>query len=318
MHSSGYLEQFLYLLVYTSSIICGVAVVVFRKRLTKPADRDLRVLIIAMAFSSTMMSIQIFLNAIGLLQLVTENNSSVIIIIINLLITAGIAALVYASTAINFALRPAAAAKIIKNIASVLIASILINTAGLQIMTLFLHSMPAAELLGMIMIGGIVLFLSAMVYSTIRLFIPLHTREDDPALPKIRIVILSLSAAPILFLLSGSLVGTLLAPIIYITLNVLGLRALYAKIQNPQNKVPTEFAADFPGPNLLENCRELGLSKRESDVAVLLASGKSYKEIAAELFISMSTTQTHVGRIYSKLRINNKTELSNLLYYKKD
>ena len=55
---------------------------------------------------------------------------------------------------------------------------------------------------------------------------------------------------------------------------------------------------------------EFGLTAREREIAVMLAEGLSYKEISAGLFISLSTVQTHVTRIYAKTGVNSKTELS--------
>lgn len=55
---------------------------------------------------------------------------------------------------------------------------------------------------------------------------------------------------------------------------------------------------------------EFGLTAREREIAVMLAEGLSYKEISAGLFISLSTVQTHVTRIYAKAGVNSKTELS--------
>ncbi len=51
------------------------------------------------------------------------------------------------------------------------------------------------------------------------------------------------------------------------------------------------------------------LSKQEEVVKNLIASGKSNKEIANELFISLSTVKTHITNIYSKLNISNRKEL---------
>ncbi len=51
------------------------------------------------------------------------------------------------------------------------------------------------------------------------------------------------------------------------------------------------------------------LSKQESTIKELIISGKSNKEIANELFISISTVKTHVSNIYSKLNISSRREL---------
>lgn len=50
------------------------------------------------------------------------------------------------------------------------------------------------------------------------------------------------------------------------------------------------------------------LSPREHQVLALLAQGKFYKEIAAELGIAMTTLRTHQQRIYEKLHVQSRTE----------
>jgi DNA-binding NarL/FixJ family response regulator len=49
-----------------------------------------------------------------------------------------------------------------------------------------------------------------------------------------------------------------------------------------------------------------GLSEREVEVLRLLATGKSNKEIAGELFISDRTVQTHVAHIYEKTGVASR------------
>ena len=55
------------------------------------------------------------------------------------------------------------------------------------------------------------------------------------------------------------------------------------------------------------------LSQRELEVARLYGQGKSYKEIGQALDISPSTVRNFLGRIYTKLGIGNKFDLSSLL-----
>ena len=50
------------------------------------------------------------------------------------------------------------------------------------------------------------------------------------------------------------------------------------------------------------------LTSRETEVLSALAFGKSNKEIATELFISEETVKTHVGRLFSKLGIENRAQ----------
>lgn len=51
------------------------------------------------------------------------------------------------------------------------------------------------------------------------------------------------------------------------------------------------------------------LSKQETLVRNLILEGKSNKEIANELFISLSTVKSHITNIYGKLNVGNRQEL---------
>jgi LuxR family maltose regulon positive regulatory protein len=50
------------------------------------------------------------------------------------------------------------------------------------------------------------------------------------------------------------------------------------------------------------------LSERELEVLALISAGKSNKEIARELFLSMSTIKTHINRLYRKLGTRSRTQ----------
>ncbi len=50
------------------------------------------------------------------------------------------------------------------------------------------------------------------------------------------------------------------------------------------------------------------LSPREQEVLDLLVGGKTYKQIADELFISANTVGFHVKQIYQKLHVNSRAE----------
>jgi DNA-binding NarL/FixJ family response regulator len=52
------------------------------------------------------------------------------------------------------------------------------------------------------------------------------------------------------------------------------------------------------------------LTRRERDVLRLLARGYAYKEIAAELVISIKTVETHVSSVLRKTQSSNRHELS--------
>jgi DNA-binding CsgD family transcriptional regulator len=51
------------------------------------------------------------------------------------------------------------------------------------------------------------------------------------------------------------------------------------------------------------------LSKQELNIKKLILEGKSNKDIAEDLFISLSTVKTHITNIYNKLNVSNRTEL---------
>ena len=57
-----------------------------------------------------------------------------------------------------------------------------------------------------------------------------------------------------------------------------------------------------------QKINELELSKREVEVLQELANGLSNQEISDKLFISQSTTKTHVSNIYSKLGVNRRSQ----------
>lgn len=50
------------------------------------------------------------------------------------------------------------------------------------------------------------------------------------------------------------------------------------------------------------------LTKRETQILEQLAAGRSYQEIAENLFISPSTVRKHIENIYQKLQVHNKVE----------
>lgn len=79
-----------------------------------------------------------------------------------------------------------------------------------------------------------------------------------------------------------------------------------------------EWSDDFYGVDMSEAGRKidlsgmlenLGLSPREKEVAILLLQGRSAKEIAQSLEITISTANFHIKNLYRKLKISNRSEL---------
>ena len=54
----------------------------------------------------------------------------------------------------------------------------------------------------------------------------------------------------------------------------------------------------------------IALTEREEDVVRAIARGRTNAEIGAELFISLSTTKTHVANIQTKLGARNRVEIA--------
>lgn len=67
--------------------------------------------------------------------------------------------------------------------------------------------------------------------------------------------------------------------------------------------VVMELAASRPG-----KIHSDILSRRENEILTLLSKGLRYKEIAAQLFISIETVRTHIRNIYEKLQVKTRTE----------
>lgn len=75
-----------------------------------------------------------------------------------------------------------------------------------------------------------------------------------------------------------------------------------------QNGSPAGMGGPASGP--IHDDELDRLSNREQEVMRLIARGYTYKEVAAELFISIKTVETHVSSVLRKLQLSNRTELT--------
>jgi DNA-binding CsgD family transcriptional regulator len=62
-----------------------------------------------------------------------------------------------------------------------------------------------------------------------------------------------------------------------------------------------------------EGLSALGLSEREAEVALLVAEGRTHKEIGAQLFISPKTVEHHVAKIRQKVGASSRAELLSII-----
>ena len=72
--------------------------------------------------------------------------------------------------------------------------------------------------------------------------------------------------------------------------------------ESDQSPVAASFGADASP-----------LAKREAEVAALVADGLSNKQIAARLFISERTVDSHIGHILNKLGVNSRSQIAVLM-----
>lgn len=73
--------------------------------------------------------------------------------------------------------------------------------------------------------------------------------------------------------------------------------------------------ADPPDTTRADAQRKLGLlTERELEVAQAIGRGRSNTEIAGELFMSVATVKAHVGRIFTKLDLDNRVQIAILVH----
>lgn len=53
-----------------------------------------------------------------------------------------------------------------------------------------------------------------------------------------------------------------------------------------------------------------GVTAREWEVGLLAARGMTNQEICAQLFLSLATVKTHLGRLFDKLQVSNRVQLA--------
>jgi len=77
-------------------------------------------------------------------------------------------------------------------------------------------------------------------------------------------------------------------------------------LNNENNTVNSDSRFD-------RNIRLLSLTNREIEIAKLIVKGKTYKEIASELFISEKTVTKHIQNMFEKATVSNKVGFINKL-----
>lgn len=85
----------------------------------------------------------------------------------------------------------------------------------------------------------------------------------------------------------------------------MGLKLTTPKIKTVE--IPSQRSSQFVLNKNLQSAK--GISDREYEVLTLIASGHSNKEIAEELYISLSTVKTHTSHLFDKLDAKRRTQV---------
>jgi DNA-binding CsgD family transcriptional regulator len=72
-------------------------------------------------------------------------------------------------------------------------------------------------------------------------------------------------------------------------------------------RVATDGAGESPDAGPLA-----ALSRREREVAALVAKGHTSRQIAADLFVSEKTVESHLGHIFTKLGVSSRAAVAAL------
>lgn len=66
-------------------------------------------------------------------------------------------------------------------------------------------------------------------------------------------------------------------------------------------------------PAFASEAPEVSLSRREREIATLVADGRTSREVADELIIGVRTVESHLARVYAKLGVRSRAELADAL-----
>jgi len=77
------------------------------------------------------------------------------------------------------------------------------------------------------------------------------------------------------------------------------------RVSEPDTDLP-EVSLEPRAP--LQEAQRVELTARELEVLGLLASGKTNRQIAQEMLVSLSSVKAHVGRVIEKLGVSDRTQ----------
>ncbi|MBU9224630.1 helix-turn-helix transcriptional regulator [Burkholderia multivorans] len=107
--------------------------------------------------------------------------------------------------------------------------------------------------------------------------------------------------------------GGLSIPLTHAQSNEENVRRIVSTVVNCHHFIEFNFlgqCANVSNTNAEERMDDFHLSKREAQVARLIADGRSNHEISEALFISLATVKSHLNNIFEKVHVNSRTALA--------
>jgi DNA-binding CsgD family transcriptional regulator len=107
-----------------------------------------------------------------------------------------------------------------------------------------------------------------------------------------------------------------LAPLLDVAIetsyNIIVVAWLVPLVGRPDRR-DSSLGVDEPINSIRDVTQGLGITQRESEIIALICEGMTNKEIADQLFISVTTVKDHNQTIFQKLGVRNRTEVTRLI-----
>jgi DNA-binding CsgD family transcriptional regulator len=91
-----------------------------------------------------------------------------------------------------------------------------------------------------------------------------------------------------------------------------GIGATTTDVEPVPRYLPVDLSMERPQIHVLGNW-SVGLTPAEHRVALLIGGGRSNREAAAQLFVSIKTVESHVQSVFRKLGLHRRSELAHLI-----